>query len=120
MTRAALALLVILLPGAATAGVALPFPEGFLWGTAISAFQSEMGLGAPTDQNTDWWVWAHDPQNITNHVVSGDLPEAGPGFYDLYPTDARLAQRQLGTNALRLSIECPLLRLADAGSGSCL
>src|SRR6266849_6315409 len=105
MTRAALALLVILLPGAATAGVALPFPEGFLWGTAISAFQSEMGLGAPTDQNTDWWVWAHDPQNIANHIVSGDLPEAGPGFYDLYPTDARLAQRQLGTNALRLSIE---------------
>jgi beta-galactosidase len=101
----AAALAVLLSVSAAEAGVAQPFPRGFLWGTAISAFQSEMGLGAPNDENTDWWVWAHDAQNIAAGRVSGDLPEGGPGFYDLYRTDARLARHRLGNNALRLSIE---------------
>jgi beta-glucosidase/6-phospho-beta-glucosidase/beta-galactosidase len=81
------------------------FPRGFLWGTAISAFQSEMGVGAPEDTGTDWWVWVHDAANIASHRVSGDLPENGPGFYDLYAGDTRLARRRLHSNALRLSIE---------------
>ena len=34
----------------ARAAVVQPFPPGFLWGTAIAGFQSEMGLAAPTDQ----------------------------------------------------------------------
>jgi beta-glucosidase/6-phospho-beta-glucosidase/beta-galactosidase len=82
-----------------------PFPPTFLWGTAVSAFQSEMGVGAPNDENSDWWEWAHDPGNIAAGRVSGDEPEAGPGFYDLYPDDARMARRQLHNNALRMSIE---------------
>src|SRR5262249_14782900 len=69
------------------------------------AFQSEMGVGAPNDTNTDWWVWVRDADNVTSHRVSGDLPETGPGFYDRYARDARLARRGLKSNALRLSIE---------------
>jgi beta-glucosidase/6-phospho-beta-glucosidase/beta-galactosidase len=103
---ALLLVLALALPARAdAAGVVKPFPEGFLWGTAISAFQSEMGLGAPTDERSDWWVWAHDAANIESGRVSGDLPEAGPGFYDRYEDDARLAARRLRSNALRLSIE---------------
>src|SRR5438034_1283232 len=107
MPRPVLALVLLLgvLEAPARASVVQPFPAGFLWGTAISAFQSEMGVGAPNDTNTDWWVWVHDIDNITNHRVSGDLPEAGPGFYDRYGRDAHLARRRLRNNALRLSIE---------------
>ena len=81
------------------------FPSGFLWGTAISGFQSEMGDGAPIDANSDWFVWSHDADNIANGRVSGDLPEAGPAFYERFADDIRLAQRRLGTNTFRLSIE---------------
>src|SRR5438477_2165053 len=105
MVRLALALLVIVGAAPGHAAVIAPFPDGFLWGTAISAFQSEMGVGAPTDTNTDWWVWAHDATNIGDGRVSGDEPETGPGFYGLYADDARLARHRLGSNALRLSIE---------------
>jgi beta-glucosidase/6-phospho-beta-glucosidase/beta-galactosidase len=82
------------------------FPAGFLWGTAVSGFQTEAG-GVPAngDANSDWWVWAHDPTNITNAFVSGDLPESGPGFYDRYASDIKLAQKRLHNNALRLGIE---------------
>src|SRR5436190_20670965 len=101
----ALVLVVVLLDTPARGAVVQPFPAGFLWGTAISAFQSEMGLGAPNDTNTDWWAWVHDADNIAGHKVSGDLPETGPGFYDRYARDARLARRGVKSNALRLSIE---------------
>ena len=104
MARAVLIVL-LLLAGSARAAVVQPFPPGFLWGTAISGFQSDMGVGAPDDANSDWWVWAHDPDNITDARVSGDLPERGPGFYRLYETDARLASNKLANNALRLSLE---------------
>lgn len=83
------------------------FPDGFLWGTAISAFQTEMG-GDPAhaDANTDWWVWTHDPDNIAANRVSGDLPEDGPGFWDDFRLHIRrYARRGLASNAMRVSIE---------------
>ena len=102
--RQVVCVLVLSAPVPARAGVVQPFPPGFLWGTAIAGFQSDMGVGAPNDTNSDWWVWAHDPGNI-GHGVSGDLPEQGPGFYDLYAKDASLAHKRLRNDALRLSIE---------------
>ena len=84
------------------------FPNGFLWGTAISGFQTEMG-GDPAgnDTQSDWWVWAHDPDNIAGNKVSGDLPENGsPRFWDEYRTIIRrYARRGLSTDAIRVSIE---------------
>ena len=90
---------------ASPAGAA--FPDGFLWGTAISAFQTEMGDDpASNDTGTDWWAWTHDADNIAGNVVSGDLPEDGPGFYDRFRKHIRRhARRGLASNALRLSIE---------------
>jgi beta-glucosidase/6-phospho-beta-glucosidase/beta-galactosidase len=95
----------VLLAGEASARVVQPFPPSFLWGTAIAGFQSEMGVGAPSDPTTDWWVWVRDPANVASGRVSGQLPESGPGFYDLYARDAMLARKGLANNALRLGIE---------------
>ena len=100
-----LLLVLALTPWRGHAAVVRPFPSGFLWGTAISGFQSDMGVGAPNDPNTDWWVWVRDAQNITTGRVSGELPEHGPGFWRLYGRDARLARFGLRNNALRMGIE---------------
>ncbi len=54
------------------------FPEGFLWGTATSAFQVEMGRGPPATKS-DWFAWVHDEENIATGRVSGDTPLDGPG-----------------------------------------
>jgi beta-galactosidase len=63
MIRRAMLLLLVILVGSASAGPkTLKFPKQFRWGTAISGFQSDMGVGAPTDPNTDWWVWCAMPR----------------------------------------------------------
>lgn len=82
------------------------FPPGFLWGTAISGFQTEAG-GSPAngDAGSDWWVWTHDAANIGLGHVSGDLPENGPGFYDRYAGDITLARKKLRSNSLRFGLE---------------
>ena len=82
------------------------FPTGFMWGTASSGFQSEMGGGsANSDPNTDWWQWVRDPAQIASKHVSGDLPENGPGAWqENYATDIALA-KSLGLNSWRMGIE---------------
>jgi len=82
------------------------FPEGFLWGVSISGFQFEVGdpRGRSVDSNTDWYVWVHDPRNIRRGVVSGDLPEDGVNYWELYKRDHRIAER-LGLNAYRIGVE---------------
>jgi beta-galactosidase len=97
------AIAALVLPAAAKAR---DFPRDFLWGTAISGFQTEAG-GRPAnaDRRSDWWVWSHDRQNIEADRVSGDLVERGPGHWRLHERDARLARRRLGANAFRFSIE---------------
>jgi beta-galactosidase len=106
MIRRALALVLVMLVGSAGAGSkTLKFPKRFRWGTAISGFQSDMGVGAPADPNSDWWVWVRDPQNVAARRVSGDLPENGPGFWTLFKKDADLVKKQLAGNAFRMGIE---------------
>jgi beta-galactosidase len=122
---ATLAALTALLVGA-TPAAAKPagagFPSGFLWGTAVSGFQTEAGASAAgSDPNTDWWAWVHDPTNIETGVVSGDLPEDGPGSYDLFGTDLELAHN-LKNNAFRTGIEWSRIfphstRAVDASGG---
>jgi beta-galactosidase len=98
------------------------FPPGFVWGTSTAGFQVEMGANpASNDPNSDWWAWVHDPENIATGRVSGDLPEDGPGSYDLYGTDLKLAQ-QLKTSAFRMGIEWSRIfprstRAVDASGG---
>jgi len=95
--------LVLIFPSSA---VAADFPRSFLWGTAISGFQSEMG-GRPAnvDRGSDWYVWTHDRENRRRGVVTRDLPERGPGHWNRFSNDVRLAARDLNQDALRISIE---------------
>ena len=90
---------------AATSPSGGAMPKGFLWGTAIAGFQSEMGRGQDLDQTSDWWQWVHDPGNISSKVTSGDLPENGPGFWSQYASDIKLARKGLGANLFRLGLE---------------
>jgi beta-galactosidase len=92
----------VLAPGA---GAAKKFPKEFLWGTAIAGFQAEAGKGKSVDPNSDWFVWTHDPANIADGTVSGDLPEDGPGHYKRFEGDLDLAADDLHNNAFRFSIE---------------
>ena len=82
------------------------FPADFLWGISNSGFQFEMGSpsGENIDQNTDWYAWVHDPFNIQKGIVSGDLPERGINYWDLYKQDHAIAKK-LGLNAYRIGIE---------------
>ncbi len=106
LLRACLSAALLLSAAPTAAAQAREFPRGFLWGTAISGFQTEAG-GSPAnaDRRSDWWVWSHDRGNIENGRQSGDRVERGPGHWRLYERDARLARRGLGANAFRMSIE---------------
>ena len=82
------------------------FPEDFLWGVSGCGFQFEMGdpTGKSIDPNTDWYAWARDPFNVRKGFVSGDLPERGADYWNLYKRDSAIAKR-LGLNAYRIGIE---------------
>lgn len=69
----------------------LKFPEGFLWGSATSAYQVEGGI-----ENNDWVASARE----------GKVPSAGRAtdHFNLYEKDFDLA-KSLGHNAHRFSIE---------------
>jgi beta-galactosidase len=82
------------------------FPENFYWGVSLSGFQFEMGgsKNYSVDSNSDWYSWVHNSENIRKGFVSGDLPENGVGYWDLYKKDHEIA-KNLGLNAFRLGIE---------------
>lgn len=85
---------------------AYEFPSGFRWGVSASGFQFEMGdpYRRYIDTNTDWWHWVRDPANISSRLVSGDLPEDGINYFELYSRDHEIA-RSLGMNTYRIGVE---------------
>ncbi|MCY0868551.1 MAG: beta-galactosidase BgaS [Desulfurococcus sp.] len=92
--------------GKPASSVSIEFPEGFKWGVSQSGFQFEMGdlRRRFVDTNTDWWHWVRDPYNISSRLVSGDLPEDGVDYFELYRSDHEIA-RGLGLNAYRIGVE---------------
>lgn len=77
--------------------------QNFKFGFSECGFQSEMGL-SDIDYNSDWFIWSNDKRNIEKHYVSGDLPQNGAAYWDLYKTDHDNADK-LNINAARLGIE---------------
>jgi beta-galactosidase len=93
------------------------FPENFYWGVSLSGFQFEMGCSknGSVDSNTDWYSWVHNPDNIKKGFVSGDLPENGVGYWDLYEKD-HMRAKNLGLNAFRIGIEWSRIFPKDTSS----
>jgi beta-galactosidase len=77
--------------------------KGFLFGFSTAGFQHEMGF-AGSEYDSDWFRWVHDPENILASIVSGDMPENGPGYWDLFKSDHDMAW-SLGMRAARIGIE---------------
>jgi beta-glucosidase len=70
----------------------LKFPKGFLWGTAISAYQVE-----GNNSNTDWWKWEQEGKIKEK---SGNACD----YYHCFKSDHDFLS-ELGCNTFRLSIE---------------
>ena len=107
LLAATMALLAAAIPAAeaSAASASGKFPPGFLWGTALAGFQAEAGQGRNLDPNSDWFAWTHDQGNIDEGIVSGDLPEDGPGHWRRFRSDLDLAAGDLHNNAFRFSVE---------------
>jgi beta-glucosidase len=72
----------------------LAFPPGFLWGTAVSAYQTEGG-----NSNSDWWEWELRPDTPCKEPSGTAIDH-----YNRYPQDVAMVAG-LGFNTYRLSVE---------------
>jgi len=76
-----------------------PFPEQFLWGAAVSAYQVE---GSPLADGAGASVW-HRFSHTPGLVRGGETGDVACDFYRRYGHDVRL-MRELGLTAFRFSI----------------
>ena len=78
----------------------LSFPDGFLWGTGASSFQTEGGL-----DNNDWYFWTRDDMHRPAPQRRFAEPAGrGTDFWNRYEEDLDLAA-EIGVGFHRLSTE---------------
>ena len=87
------------------------FPEGFLWGAAVSAYQVE---GSPLADGAGPSIW-HRFSHTPGLVTGGDTGDVACDFYRRYGDDVRL-MRELGLTAFRFSVSWS--RVIPEGRGS--
>ena len=87
------------------------FPDGFLWGSATSAYQIEGSPLADGAGPSIWQRFAHTPGRMHN----GDHGDVASDHYRRYADDVAL-MRSLGMQAYRFSISWS--RVLPAGKGS--
>jgi beta-glucosidase len=88
----------------------LPFPEGFLWGAATSAYQIEGSTAVDGRGESIWDVFARG-----GGTHNGDTAEVAADFYNRYPQDLAMMRKDLGLAGLRFSVAWP--RIQPTGSG---
>lgn len=89
----------------------LKFPEGFMWGTATSAYQIEGAWNQDGKGMSIWDEFVRRPNTIKN----GDTGDIACDHYTRYKEDIRLL-KELGVKAYRFSLSWP--RIIPAGSGT--
>jgi beta-glucosidase len=80
------------------------FPKDFLWGSAVSAYQTEGG-----NSNADWWAWEQSLKRQNELKKQNKNPQdymslEACDFYNRYEEDFTLAEH-LNQNSIRLGIE---------------
>ncbi len=88
----------------------LPFPEGFIWGTATSAYQIEGAVGEDGRGPSIWDTFCRQPGKIWQ----GQTGDVASDHYHRWREDIRLMQ-ELGLPAYRFSIAWP--RILPEGTG---
>jgi beta-glucosidase len=96
--------------GSNTGGV-LPFPPGFAWGAATSAYQIEGAADADGRGVSIWDTFSRTPGKVSR----GDTGDVACDSYHRYREDVGLMS-SLGLNALRFSISWP--RVQPGGRGA--
>jgi beta-glucosidase len=87
-----------------------PFPPGFLWGAATSAYQIEGAVDADGRGTSIWDTFCRIPGRVYN----GDTGDVAADHYHRMPEDVAL-MAQLGLSAYRFSIAWP--RVQPDGRG---
>jgi beta-glucosidase len=87
-----------------------PFPDGFLWGAATSAYQIEGSPLADGAGPSIWHRFAHSPGKVAN----GDTGDVACDHYRRWADDVAL-MGELGLGAYRLSVAWP--RVMPEGRG---
>jgi beta-glucosidase len=87
------------------------FPDGFLWGTATSAYQIEGAVHEDGRGPSIWDTFAHTPGKISDHSNA----DSANDHYHRYKQDVGLI-KALGAKAYRFSIAWP--RVFPEGDGA--
>src|SRR6195256_2127810 len=87
------------------------FPNGFIWGTATSAYQIEGAVNEDGRGRSIWDTFAHTPGKIGDHSNA----DRANDHYHRYKEDVRLI-KELGVKAYRFSIAWP--RVFPDGTGA--
>ncbi len=86
----------------------MPFPAGFVWGTATAAAQVEGAAHEDGKEDSIWDVFARLPGAIAH----GDTPEVASDHYHRMPEDVAL-MKELGLTAYRFSTSWARIKPGD-------